>query len=618
MNKPSVPINISLLVIILQSFWSFSQNLTSTIPQQELQIRKETENSIVLLKNEGDVVPLQNLDKSKIAFVSRGPKDIPMGKMLDNYARIFHYGPADISDSNFPNSLTSFDYVIFAVRPGEDDGFLSSMLQLDNLILVYFDGPGTISPKNLSSQKTIIYAPDSQDLTQEYVAQLIFGGIAANGSLTKDIPIGFKKGDGVATLNQIRLKYTIPEEVGMDSRYIDAKVDSIMTYAIQQHSFPGAHLLVAKDNKVVFDKTFGYLTYDSLVPVKSDDLYDLASVTKITGPLPALMKLYETDKLRLDVPFSTYWKSWRHKKDKKDLTLREILAHQAGLKPYFIFLNDVLKKNGKVKKRFVRNRPSSRFEAQAYDNIFVKSRFNHKMYRTIKRNKVSEEKKYVYSGTAFMIFPELITELTGQSYPEYLQKEFYAPLGCYTLGFKPKTKNFPNTIVPTEKDTLFRHTLTQGWVHDENAALLGGISGNAGLFATANDLAKMMQMYLQNGFYGGKRYFYESTVKEFIKVQYPENDNRRGLGFDKPLLNNSELPLPEAYPAPQVSPESFGHSGFTGTFVWADPQNQLVFIFLSNRVYPTRENSNIYKLNIRPALQQVFYKADKINNTIKE
>ncbi len=608
-------INIFLLGIILQSFLGFSQGLTPSIPEQELQLRKETERNVVLLKNEGDVVPIKDLSKSKIAFVSTFLMDNPMGNMLDNYAQISHYGPADIVNPGFSKSLVSFDEVIFAFRPGEDDNLLSSMLQLNNLILVYFDGTGASSPKILTGAKTIIYAPDSKDLSQEYAAQLIFGGFAARGELTRDIPIGFKKGDGLKIWNEIRLKYTIPEEVGLDSRYIETKVDSIMTYAIQQHAFPGSRLLVAKDNKVIFDKAYGYLTYDSLVPVKLDDLYDLASVTKIIGPLPALMKLYENDKLKLDVPFSTYWKSWRHKKDKKDLTLREILAHQAGLNPYFIFLDKVFKKNGKIKKRFVHNLPSPRFDSQAYDSIFIKSRFNHKMYRIIKRSKVLDEKKYLYSGTSFMIFPELITEMTGQPYPEYLQSEFYAPLGSYTLGFNPMTKHFPNTIAPTEKDTLFRKTLTQGWVHDENAALLGGISGNAGLFASANDLAKMMQMYMQNGIYGGKRYFYESTVKEFIKVQYPENDNRRGLGFDKPLLNNSELPLSEAYPAPEVSPESFGHSGFTGTFIWADPENQLVFIFLSNRVYPTRTNSNIYKLNIRPRLQEVFYKADKSSNS---
>ena len=175
------------------------------------------------------------------------------------------------------------------------------------------------------------------------------------------------------------------------------------------------------------------------------------------------------------------------------------------------------------------------------------------------------------------------------------------------MGFLPKTKSFNNLIVPTELDTIFRKTKVHEWVHDENAALLGGVSGNAGLFSNAKDLAIIMQMYLQYGIYDGKRYFKETTVRQFTKLQYPENDNRRGLGFDKPLLNNSELPLPEAYPAPESSSNSFGHSGFTGTFVWADPKNELVFIFLSNRVYPTRKNTNIYSLNIRPALHHVFY-----------
>ncbi|MCG2460878.1 beta-lactamase family protein [Flavobacteriaceae bacterium F89] len=607
-NKKIVTITSLFFALLLCIEYGHGQETRSSNPNHDLQIRFETEKSVVLLKNDHSLIPLQNLKDTKIAFVSSFPKDNPMGKMLDNYAKIFHYGPADIKDPSFPKSLVSFDVVIFAFRSGDDDGLLPSMLKLNNLVLAYFDAPITGSPKNVARAKSVIYAQDSEVLSQKYVAQLIFGGFAARGALTSDIPIGFKKGDGLKTLNQIRLKYTIPEEVGMDSRYIDSKVDSIMSHAIVEHSFPGATLLVAKNNKVIFKKSYGYLTYDSLVPVKSDDLYDLASVTKVMGALPALMKLYEIGKLRLDVPFSNYWKSWRHRKDKKDLTLREILAHQAGLNPYFIFLNDVLK-DGKVKKRFVHNHPSSRFESQAYDSIFIKSRFNRKMYREIKRSKVLEEKKYLYSGTAFLIFPELITELSGQPYPEYLKNEFYAPLGSYTLGFKPATKHFPNTIVPTEIDTLFRKTLTHGWVHDENAALLGGVSGNAGLFATADDLAKMMQMYMQNGMYGGERYFYETTIKEFTKVQYPENDNRRGLGFDKPLLNNAELPLSEAYPAPEVSPESFGHSGFTGTFVWADPENQLVFIFLSNRVYPTRKNSNIYKLNVRSSLQQVFYKA---------
>ncbi|MEA1787564.1 serine hydrolase [Arenibacter sp. GZD96] len=397
--------------------------------------------------------------------------------------------------------------------------------------------------------------------------------------------------------------------VGIDSVFLHSKVDSIISNGIKNKAFPGARLLVAHSGKIIFNESYGYHTYDSITPVQENDLFDLASVTKIIGPLPALMKLYDEGNLNLDVPFSTYWKPWRHQKDKKNITLREILAHQAGLEPYIVFLNEVFRKNGTLKKRFVRQTPSPKHSLQAYDGIFIKDRFKHKMYRHMNRSVVSPEKKYKYSGLTFLIFPELIAQRTGMPYADYLQQTFYKPLGTKTLGFLPKTKNFANAIVPTEVDTLFRKSLTQNWVHDENASLMGGVSGNAGLFATAEDLAIFMQMYLQYGRYDGKRYISEATVKEFSKVQYPENDNRRGLGFDKPLLNNAQLPLKEAYPAPEVSPESFGHSGFTGTFVWADPKKKLVFIFLSNRVYPTRKHNSISTLNIRPALQQLFYQA---------
>ncbi len=396
-------------------------------------------------------------------------------------------------------------------------------------------------------------------------------------------------------------------KMGWDSISIHSKVDSIITNGIKNQAFPGARLLVAKNNYIIFDEAYGYHTYDSITPVRLDDIYDLASVTKILGPLPALMKLYDEGIIDLDVPFSTYWKPWKRQKDKKNITLREILAHQAGLDPYIVFLNEVIKKNGKVKSRFIRKTSISRYNQQAFDGIFVKNRFKNKMFRQIKRSKVSPEKKYTYSGLTFLIFPELITQITGIPYEQYIQENFYTPLGTKTLGYLPKIKGYPNAIVPTEMDTIFRYKLTQNWVHDENAALLGGVSGNAGLFATAEDLAIFMQMYMQYGMYNGKRYLSESTLKEFTKVQYPENENRRGLGFDKPMLNNADFPLSEAYPAPEVSPVSFGHTGFTGTFVWADPENQLVFIFLSNRVYPTREHNNLSKLHIRQALQQVFY-----------
>ncbi|MGK0494907.1 MAG: CubicO group peptidase (beta-lactamase class C family) [Maribacter sp.] len=404
--------------------------------------------------------------------------------------------------------------------------------------------------------------------------------------------------------------------VKVDSFLVSKEVDSIIMNGIKNQAFPGAQVLVAQNGAVVFHQSYGFHTYDSIQPVALDNIYDLASVTKILGPLPALMKLVDEGKLDLDVPFSTYWKPWKRIKHKRNLTLREILAHQSGLKPYIVFLNKVVNKNGQLKKRFVKPNIKTGFAKEAYPGIYVKNRFNRKMYRMINRSKVAEEKKYIYSGLPFLIFPELIAQLTGKSYESYLKRTFYDPIGAKTLGFLPMYKNCSNNIVPTELDTLYRNTLTKGWVHDENASLLGGISGNAGLFGSAQDLAKMMQFFMEYGTFEGKEYVSQEVVTEFTKVQYPENDNRRGLGFDKPLLNNSELSLEEAYPAPEVSPNSFGHSGFTGTFVWADPENQLVYVFLSNRVYPTRENRNLYTLNIRSAVQQVFYKALKAGHKL--
>ncbi len=410
-------------------------------------------------------------------------------------------------------------------------------------------------------------------------------------------------------LNAQKLTYGNPSEVQMDSAFIYQKVDSIITDAIQQQAFPGAQILVAKNHTIIFHKAYGFQTYDSIQQVHLDDLYDIASVTKILGPLPAIMKLYDEGKIDLDAPFSKYWKPWQGRSDKKNLTVREILAHQAGLNPYIVFLSEILKKDKSLKSRFIKTNAKNKFTSQAYDNIFVKDRFKNKMYRQINRSKVSDVKKYRYSGLTFLLYPKIISDITNVNYTDYLQENFYKPLEATTLGFIPKTKNFTNKIIPTEVDSLFRHELTNGWVHDENAALMGGVSGNAGLFGSALDLAKMMQMYANYGYYNYKQYISKSTLKEFTKIQFPENGNRRGLGFDKPLIGNDTLSISEAYPAPEVSAESFGHAGFTGTFVWADPKHDLVFIFLSNRVYPSRAHRNIYNLNVRPKVQQVFYQA---------
>jgi CubicO group peptidase (beta-lactamase class C family) len=403
----------------------------------------------------------------------------------------------------------------------------------------------------------------------------------------------------------------------IDTLQLKKNIDSIMTVGIQEQAFPGAQVLVAHQNKIIFHKTYGYHTYDSLQPVQKSDVYDLASVTKILAALPALMKLVEEGSLDLDEPFSKYWKPWRHQKHKKNITLREILAHQSGLIPYIVFQQKVMKKNGRYKNRFVSTTPTKKFHRPVFENLYVNERFQRKMYRIANRSKVSDQKKYVYSGLTFLLIPKLVEDLSGQPFDEYLKTNFYHPLAAKTLVFNPSKEGFQHKIVPTEIDSLFRKKLVKGWVHDENASLLGGVSGNAGLFGSAEDILKMMLMYQNHGLYEGKSILLEKTLKEFSRVQYPENENRRGLGFDKPLLGNDTLNLDDSYPAPAVSSKSFGHAGFTGTFVWADPENEITFIFLSNRVYPSRTHRNLYTMNIRETVQQLFYEAilssDNIN-----
>ena len=390
------------------------------------------------------------------------------------------------------------------------------------------------------------------------------------------------------------------------------KVDSLVQDAIAQKAFPGAQVLVAHKGEIVLECAYGFHTYDSLVPVQNTDLYDLASVTKILGPLPAIMSLVEQGVLDLDVPFSTYWTPWKKYRNKKDLTLREILAHQAGLTPYIVFLNEVMAypKRGapKLKRRFVRERPSKRFSLVAYENKYIHRRFPHKMYRKINRAAPSTEKKYNYSGLAFLLFPSLIEQLTGEDYRSYMRSHFYDPLGADNLGYLPTQRLPGKMVVPTERDSLFRKALTQNYVHDENAALFGGVSGNAGLFSNAASVYKILNMWLQGGSVEGRKYLSPETIAAFTALQYPENNNRRGLGFDKPLLGNDSLPASKSYPAPSVSPESYGHSGFTGTFVWVDPTHELIYIFLSNRVYPSRAQRGIYTTNIRETVQEAIYK----------
>lgn len=390
----------------------------------------------------------------------------------------------------------------------------------------------------------------------------------------------------------------------------ELRIDSIVNQAIEQKAFPGAQVYVQKKGEVLLHKAYGYHTYDSIQQTTLEDVFDLASVTKTMAATLALMKLFEDGKLDVDKPFSAYWPDWQKKKNKKNLSFRAVLAHQAGLIPYIVFLNKITSSKGKIKKRWVSNTPKSPYNKEAFENLYVREDIEKVIDRKARKSKLGEQ-KYRYSGLTFLLYPRMVAQLTNTPFEDYLNQNFYRPLDLKKIGFKPTSWIHPSHIVPTEYDSLFRKTLTIGWVHDENAAILGGVSGNAGLFANTESLAPLLETLLNKGEYNGKRFLKDTTVEEFTRVQFPENDNRRGLGFDKPLIGNDTLSFKDSYPAPLASKNSYGHSGFTGTFFWVDPDQELIYIFLSNRVYPSRTQRGIYDLAVR---KTILFEALKFNS----
>lgn len=374
-------------------------------------------------------------------------------------------------------------------------------------------------------------------------------------------------------------------------------IDSIVNHGIRNNAYPGAQIYLYKKGKLNYHQTYGFHTYDSLESVKKKDLYDLASVTKVLAGTLAFMKLYEIYKIDLDARISSYLPKLK-RGNKKNTTFREVLSHSAGWLPYLAHQNTVRKKNGTFKKRTLRHKASKRYPIQISDSLFVYKKYKKKIMRRIKRTKVSNTGTYLYSGLWFFLIPQLTKQLSGLSFETFLATHFYQPLQLERLTFLPMKSFSKNEIVPTEYDIFFREQLVQGWVHDEAAALMGGVSGNAGLFANAASIAPLLELLLNKGIYKGKKILDPKTVSLFTQKAYPNRNNRRGLGFDKPIIGEKE----KAYPSKLASPSSFGHTGFTGTMIWVDPKEESFFIFLSNRVYPSRNQRGLYELNIRSKL----------------
>lgn len=579
-----------------------------------------SEASVTLLNNKNGLIPLDKLDTLKIACVSMGVnQNTKFQDVVRRYTGVDYFnlpkGATDENEKTLRKELSAYNLILvglhgMAVYPRNNFGVTG--VEISFLEWVAGSGKGVISVfgnpyllaniKNFSDAEGLIATYQETDFTQLTAAEVIFGGIGARGRLPVGVDEQYVQGSGMDSHGDVRFKYTLPEEVGIPQGALK-RIDSLVNYAIVHKAIPGCQVFVARNERVIFRKAYGYHTYDSLEEVHNDDLYDLASVTKVSGALPGLMKLYEEGKFDLEATLGTYLSYFRHS-NKRHMTFREILAHQAGLKPWIAFWKTAIKKNGKFKRKTFSYVANENYPTEIVDGLYLHKDYKKKIYKAIKKSKVGE-KKYLYSGLVFYLFPDIIEHISGKSFTDYMYDNFYKPLGAWSLGWNPAEKFPLEKIVPTEYDSLFRKTQIHGTVHDEGAAMMGGVSSNAGLFANANDLAKLIQMYANYGVYGGRRFLKEETLREFSRCQFPENDNRRGLGFDRPL----PVPTDSGNSAKSVSQSSFGHSGFTGTFVWADPAYKLVYVFLSNRVYPTRENRKLYQFNTRTNIQEVVYEA---------
>jgi len=589
-------------------------------------IRDLYANSLTLLKNEGDILPVKNLDTIRIASLAINKSDLTdFQKRISDYvpADNFQIDPADPNScSKVLDTLSAYDIVIagifntdqhpqanFGITSGLPD-FISKLTVSGKTILTYFGNPYALQRlEGLSNASALILAYEENNYTEDLSAQLIFGGIGAKGLLPVTINDRWPAGYGLATQGNLRLQYGFPENAGVKSDILNKGIDSIATAGLSAGAYPGCEVMVARKGIVIFHKTYGYHTFDKRVEMEKGDLFDLASVTKVSSSLPGLMILDTEGKFSTEEKLGTYLSDFRHS-DKSDLIMKDLLTHQAGLTPSIVPWKNTLKNDSVYKKSAIRYMPSERFPVKISDRLYINSNYRKKMFNEIKKTPLGE-KKYVYSDLTFIITPEIVERLSGENWIDFVTRRVYHKIGAYDLVFNPYKKYPLSRIVPTENDTFFRRQQLQGTVHDENAAMLGGISGHAGLFATANDLLKLMELYRRMGEYGGEQIIGRDVMLKYTSCQFPENNNRRGLGFDKPLLNNSELPQKDTYPTRSASPESFGHSGYTGTFVWVDPVKEISYVFFSNRVYPTRNNNLLSSLNIRTEILQVVYDAIK-------
>lgn len=572
--------------------------------------------AVTVVRNENNILPLTLLQRRRIATLSIGETQItPFQESLGWYAPVTHFQISkDASAEEYAGlirKLAPYNIIIaglhrnnlYPVRqfgnPVQVFDFLSELCHTKRTILTIFGSPYLLqSLEDVPGFAAILVTYQDQTEAEEVAAEVIFGGVAAAGELPVTTT-GFPSGTGLK-FGKYRFEFALPEELGIASESL-APIDSLIGDGIDSAAYPGCQVLFARSGKVFYYKAFGNPSYAESTPVKRTDLYDIASVTKVTATTLAVMKLYEEGKIHPDDALSVHLPELRAT-DKERITIREVMTHQAGLQAWIPFYQLTLK-DSLGDKEIYDSVVSSLYPIRIAEQLFMKREYTDSIFSWIIHSELRKTKNYKYSDLGFILLYKLVERKTGLSFPAYLDMTFYQPMGLTTLGYNPRDRFPVERIMPTEFDTGYRKQLVHGDVHDPAAAMLGGVSGHAGLFSDAFDLAVILGMLVNNGEYGGKQYLLPSTVREFTRKQFPGTGNRRGMGFDKPL---SEFD-PAGPTCEAASPSSFGHSGFTGTYIWADPEHDLIYVFLSNRVCPDAANTKISQMKIRTKIHQKMY-----------
>ena len=577
--------------------------------------RRLVQSAMTLLKNDSNIIPVKGLSRLNIACLTIGnKKSTAFGREIEKYAKADYFNiskkSSKLEEEVLLSKLKNYGMVIIgvhgSVNPGGNFGVSAQSIALmkkidakSKTIVAWFANPyGMGKYQGVDGLEGLVMAYQDNVLTNQYAAQLIFGGIPAKGILPVSAGF-FQEGVGIQT-SKSRLKYGMPEEEGFNFNKL-RMIDSIAISGITEQAYPGCQVLIAKNGNVIYNKSFGHHTYEKKTPVKGSDVYDIASVTKVTATVPSLMKLVGMNKLSLDDNLC-YHLDYVDSTNYLNMNLRDMLAHQAGLVSTIFFYTKTLNR-GQLDYKMYSTEQTKKFPFRVAEELFVHKSIRDSIRKWTVTHGVHKKKDYRYSDVGFYFYKDIIEKYFNMSLDQVADSLFYKPLGASRLTYNPRNKFTTQDITPTENDMIFRKRLIHGDVHDQGASMMGGVAGHAGLFSNANDLAKMFQMYINWGEYGGERFLDSAVIKEFVKCQFCGEDNRRGAGFDR-RSTASVGPTCNC-----VSWGSFGHTGFTGTMAWADPDEDIVYIFLSNRIYPDADNKKLMKLDIRTNIQAVIYES---------